>query len=86
MIWFGKFFLVKAYGGLVALGIKRGDRVVVMGDAEGGTRVAYLAVQCAGGLYFFGFFFVISDLWFSHSCLHLRSRSDSSGNGVRNSV
>ncbi len=42
--------VAQAYFGFSAIGVKRGDRVVLLGDAEGGTRVAYLAIQCAGAI------------------------------------
>lgn len=55
--------------------MKRGDRVVLIGDAEGSTRVAYLAIQCAGAIpvcmYGIPFFVLVGcfvELTFSKLC------------------
>ncbi len=39
-----------ALQGMLAIGVKRGDRVVIMGDAGSGTRTVYLAAQCAAAV------------------------------------
>jgi long-chain acyl-CoA synthetase len=39
-----------AMHGMTAAGVKRGDRVVILGDAASGTRTVYLAVQCASAV------------------------------------
>ena len=40
----------KVLQGLLAQGVKRGDRVVILGDPKAATRTVYLAVQCAGAV------------------------------------